>query len=50
MHLNEDFEQLAAYLVKEKAPKGLHNALERICDIYKRYIEPTKTTIAIYTL
>ena len=50
MYLNKDFEQLAAYLVKEKAPKGLHNALEQIHDMYKRYIEPTKTSIAIHTL
>ena len=49
-HLNEDFEQLAAYLVKEKAPKGLHNALERIRDAYERRVEPTKTSTAIHTL
>ena len=49
-HLNEDFEQLATYLVKEKAPKGLYNALKRIYNAYKRYIEPTKTSIAIHTL
>ena len=50
MHLNKDFEQLATYLVKEKAPKGLYNALERIRDAYERRVEPTKTSMAIYTL
>ena len=50
MYLNEDFKQLATYLVKEKAPKGLHNALERIRDAYERRVEPTKTSTAIHTL
>ena len=50
MHLNKDFKQLATYLVKEKAPKGLYNALKWIHDIYKQYIELTKTLMAIYTL
>jgi hypothetical protein len=45
--LNEDFEQLTAHLVKEKAPKGLYNALERIRDAYGPLIEPTETTEAI---
>jgi hypothetical protein len=47
---NDDIELLAAYLVKEKAPKGLHDALERIRDAFERRVEPTETSKAIHTL
>jgi hypothetical protein len=47
--LNSEFNQLAAYLAKEKAPKGLHDALERIRDAYGRTTTQA-TTVAIYSL
>jgi hypothetical protein len=47
--LNEDFNQLAAYLAKEKAPKGLHNALQRIRDACER-VAKQSTTDAIHSL
>jgi hypothetical protein len=34
--LNNEFNQLAAYLAKEKALEGLHKALGRIYNAYKR--------------
>jgi hypothetical protein len=47
--LNNEFNQLAAYLAKEKALEGLHKALERIHDAYKRATVQA-TTDAIHSL
>jgi hypothetical protein len=47
--LNEDLNQLAAYLAKEKAPKGLHNALQQIRDACER-VAKQSTTDAIHSL
>jgi hypothetical protein len=47
---NNDIELLAVYLVKEKAPKGLHNALEQIRDTFEQHVKPTETSKAIHTL
>jgi hypothetical protein len=47
--LNSEFNQLAAYLAKEKAPKGFYDALERIRDAYGRATTQA-TTVAIYSL
>jgi hypothetical protein len=46
--LNEDFNQLAAYLAKEKALKGLHNALKWICDACERVTKQSTTDVICY--
>jgi hypothetical protein len=43
--LSSEFKQLAAYLAKEKAPKELGGALERIRDAYKRATTPATTDV-----
>jgi len=50
MCLNKEFEPLAAYLVKEKALKWLHNAFKHICNAYKQCIKPTEISKANCTL
>jgi hypothetical protein len=47
--LNSEFNQLATYLAEEKAPKGLHDALKRICDAFKR-VTTQAATDAIHSL
>jgi hypothetical protein len=47
--LNNEFNQLAAYLAKEKALEGLYKALGRIYDAYKRATAQA-TTDAIHSL
>jgi hypothetical protein len=47
---NDDIKLLAVYLVKEKAPKRLHDILEQIQNTFEQHIEPTETSKAIYTL
>jgi hypothetical protein len=44
-----EFNQLAAYLAKEKALKGLYKALRRIYNVYKRATAQA-TTDAIHSL
>ena len=48
--LNSEFNQLAVYLAKEKAPERLRNALKRIRDAFTERIEKQTTTDAIQSL
>jgi hypothetical protein len=48
--LKEEFEKLAAYLAKEKAPKAVHNAFQRIHDAYAERADKQATTDAIRTV
>jgi hypothetical protein len=47
--ISSEFKQLAAYVVKEKAPKEIGGTLERIPDAYKRATTPA-TTDMIHSL
>jgi polyhydroxyalkanoate synthesis regulator phasin len=49
-HLKDEFEELAAYLAREKAPKRVRNALKRIHDAYEERAQKQTTTDAIQSL
>jgi hypothetical protein len=48
--LKDEFNELAAYLAKEKAPKAIHIAFKRIRDAYTECVDKQTTTDAIRTL
>jgi hypothetical protein len=48
--LEDEFEELAAYLAKEKAPKAVRNAFKWIYDAYAKRVDKQATSDAIRTL
>jgi hypothetical protein len=49
-HLKDEFEELAAFLADEKAPKKVRSAFRRIYDAFQERVEKQATTDAIHTL